>query len=393
MNKNIIRFYSEKLNRENNINRLLDNNNDKEKIEVIINNIKELQNLENKQGIVLENYKKSCKDFINSVENKKSGINPYEIIEFLQKIEKYNSINDNLLLDSNYVNIDNTDYIENKNMNSLSLYYNLISDKLVNMLNKGFMKKIDSPNNENSFYMVVFNVINNKGEKILIYNYRKYHKIFLDCFLSFIIIEHMSQIINFDSNIGNGLFFILDDKLKNNILYDRLLEEEINKNRNFRFYLGYNIIDLLKLLFKGELISLNINDISYLIKLVETLKIYEFIDMLSKYNDMDMYKYNIVVKSEIMNKKYIHNILSRFILVVSDLDDLLKNLKSLGYKEVNQGPQKFRGSGSYINYILTCLDNNFRYSMYIHNLNHNRNPISRNKFSYKNIHMNICGVR
>lgn len=94
------------------------------------------------------------------------------------------------------------------------------------------------------------------------------------------------------------------------------------------------------------------------------------------------------------NSFSIYNHTSRFIYIVSDLkgftDDLLKINAFRDIKSVNSGSQKFRGSTSYLNNILSRLDKDFRDSMYNHNLRFlGKNALKKSKFSFKNVHMNL----
>jgi hypothetical protein len=93
----------------------------------------------------------------------------------------------------------------------------------------------------------------------------------------------------------------------------------------------------------------------------------------------------------------VYNPLSRFIFVVSDLNDLTHTIqnKSEEFKSVNSGSQKFRGSTSYLNNILSRLDKDFRDSMFKHNLLYHGGEkcLNKSKFSYKNINMNLGSAR
>lgn len=68
----------------------------------------------------------------------------------------------------------------------------------------------------------------------------------------------------------------------------------------------------------------------------------------------------------------IYNLSPRLIYIVSDLKGFTDELKNLNtftiIKSVNPGSQKFRGSTSYLNNILSRLDKDFRDSMSNHHL-------------------------
>lgn len=93
----------------------------------------------------------------------------------------------------------------------------------------------------------------------------------------------------------------------------------------------------------------------------------------------------------------------RFIFIVSDLKDFTDQVKTID-GEVNLGPQKERGSGSYLSDTLSNIDRGFRNSMfnhnrvYIDNMVHDRDTryksyLPKSCFSFKNIHMNMGNVR
>lgn len=93
---------------------------------------------------------------------------------------------------------------------------------------------------------------------------------------------------------------------------------------------------------------------------------------LRKYEDIFKFyllknKPNVTKIPKITNNfKGVYNPLSRFVFIVSDLGVLLDNLRNLQFEGVNAGSQKFRGSLSYIGYINTSLDQDFRHSLYRH---------------------------
>jgi hypothetical protein len=254
--------------------------------------------------------------------------------------------------------------------------------------------------------MVVFNVLNNKDEKpSLIYNYRQYNNIFLDCFYAYIMNEQMSMLIHKNSNIGSGYFFLIDEKIS---VHEKL---KIKLDRNIEFFDLYerkgvekmnmlNIIDIYKLIVKGKPHSLSIQDMSIIIELLHKKELNFLGDKLGKLSNL--YANEIYIKKAIdrfmSHSAGIYNLINRFIFIVQDLDSLINNMKKLDFKSVNQGPQSQRGSGSYINYILTTLDDDFRKSMHRHNkLFASRgigvNHIHKAKFSYNNIHNNLGFVR
>ena len=106
--------------------------------------------------------------------------------------------------------------------------------------------------------------------------------------------------------------------------------------------------------------------------------------------------YNTYVKSFYADFKVINvNLLEHSLYVVSELKSFLSSVEKRGYV-INQGPQKLRGQLSGIRNKLFCLDIDFRKSLYKHNQYHfklnGRPNISKDKFSFNNIHMNLSDL-
>jgi len=92
------------------------------------------------------------------------------------------------------------------------------------------------------------------------------------------------------------------------------------------------------------------------------------------------------------------NIINGCVFVVNDLNLFINNLTDKGLL-VNCGPQAQRGQVNSITNFLTCIDQDFRRVLYNHNNYHvrvgniDKNYIlTRDKFSFKNIHINIGRV-
>ena len=89
------------------------------------------------------------------------------------------------------------------------------------------------------------------------------------------------------------------------------------------------------------------------------------------------------------------NIINGCLFVVKDLNQFIHNLTGKGLS-VNCGPQSQRGQVNSITNFLSCLDQDFRRVLYNHNNYHVRLGhidrkylLTRDKFSFKNIHQNI----
>ena len=207
----------------------------------------------------------------------------------------------------------------------------------------------------------------------------------------------MSTLSHGQLNLGCGYFFLMDENLA---IYDHINQirdgvmKEFDGLEQCKILKPINIIDLYKIIVKGKLHSINLQDMSIIIQLLYEKNSKLLADKIYSYSDMSHHIDKI--KNEINQfnncRKDIFNVVSRFIFVVSDLDSLTKNIKNLGLINVNTGPQSFRGTTSYINYLLITLGKDFRDSMSRHNLsyiNKYSNPIHISKFNYNNIHNNL----
>lgn len=93
------------------------------------------------------------------------------------------------------------------------------------------------------------------------------------------------------------------------------------------------------------------------------------------------------------------SILNFCLFIVSDLNKFLGDVRKKGYN-INGGPQRKRSEINSLDNFLSSLDIDFRESLYNHNNYHvDKGTIRENewlpkeKFSYRNIHMNIGNVR
>ena len=93
------------------------------------------------------------------------------------------------------------------------------------------------------------------------------------------------------------------------------------------------------------------------------------------------------------------DILTGCLFVIRNLENFVSNLKHKGYV-VNTGPQKWRGQMNSMANFLIIYDMDYRNSLYRHNQYHvykdsidPRFALSKSKFSFKNIHQNLRGVR
>ena len=107
-----------------------------------------------------------------------------------------------------------------------------------------------------------------------------------------------------------------------------------------------------------------------------------------------------------MFKQVIHDdplgkvsIVNSCLIVVNDLNKFLGDIRKKGYS-INGGPQRCRSEINSLKSFLSSLDIDFRESLYNHNNYHvdkgtirESEWLPKEKFSYRNIHMNIGNVR
>lgn len=94
------------------------------------------------------------------------------------------------------------------------------------------------------------------------------------------------------------------------------------------------------------------------------------------------------------------SVINGCVFIVKDLEKLILCVRDNNYN-LNSGPQALRGQVNSINSSLSILDLEYRKSLYNHNNNYSNSgyvnadilKLSRDKFSFNNVHMNIGGVR
>jgi len=93
------------------------------------------------------------------------------------------------------------------------------------------------------------------------------------------------------------------------------------------------------------------------------------------------------------------SILNSCLFLVNDLNKFLSNIREKGYN-INGGPQRCRSQTNSLNSFLSNLNLDFRESLYYHNQYHvdkgtirENEWLPREKFSYRNIHMNINYIK
>jgi hypothetical protein len=130
------------------------------------------------------------------------------------------------------------------------------------------------------------------------------------------------------------------------------------------------------------------------------------IDLAVKRNYLDFLNIIYNYKYKLLFEEYIKNfsqekvsIINTCLFIVKDLDSFIKGIRNKGYN-INGGPQNSRSKLSGLESNLANIDTDFREALCNHNNYHviqgNINEgfyLSREKFSYVNIHMNIGNVK
>lgn len=250
------------------------------------------------------------------------------------------------------------------------------------------------PNNKNKYldkyhegiYLVFIKTLH-KGTKKLVYNFIQYNSLFSDPFTHFI--SHRWRYNDlFIREFGE--YFVIgysDDPyhLENKLCIVEELSFQVNNS-----ILSGNHEEFF-MLFKRLIYRTDYDHISLLIDLA-------FKKCYPKY-------LKEILSNRIVSKPFVDSIniqdlninsLDQNLYIVYNLKLFLSSIKKRGYV-INQGPQKLRGQISGLSYKLYCLDLDFRKSLYNHNQYHclmsGYPNISRDKFSYNNIHMNLGEVR
>ncbi len=291
-----------------------------------------------------------------------------------------------------------------KNVLSKGLY--LINPNLQEFLQGGSSNRYDGRfmnKNINGKYLVLIRVLNNNDSKTIIYNYIFYPDIFNPALLYFLLEKKDFRNSTLYSEWGDYLTILYHKEFTN----DRLCLNE--KSDYFIKWLDYkglysdieikNYVDLYLLIN----VLTYVTDYDILCDLIDlaikknykgfSAKIFNYKNFYSPFNRT--FRFNI----ENISEKENINIINGCLFVVDNLNVFISNLRNKGYI-INAGPQKWRGQVNSMNNFLTCLDIDFRYSLYKHNQYHVVNNgldakynLTKSKFSYRNIHQNIGGVR
>ncbi len=249
-------------------------------------------------------------------------------------------------------------------------------------------------------YLVMFRVLNLKT-KVLVYNYVYYP----DFFIQILVVYLSRRSSTMPSIVVRewGEYTCLLDSSLNDILLNagKLDLNKLNPQLNeFLSVIG----DSTYLASDWESTFIIINKLSYI---CDYNLMFKLINLATKkdykgfakeiFNSINNYEklFNNLKGIEIERP---FNIINGCLFVVKDLNLFINNLTVNGLS-VNCGPQPQRGQVNSITNFLTCLDQDFRRVLYNHNNYHVRlgnidrkYSLTRDKFSFKNIHLNIGRV-
>ena len=250
--------------------------------------------------------------------------------------------------------------------------------------------------NKTKVYFVIIKVLN-KNQKILIYNYISYPIIFYVTLIHF---------LHFRNNIGGiiynepGSFTTITDYNILNVPGNEYTKPPIKMDYRFveKYLFNYNSpitnIEIFRIL-NRVIIGL---DIDTMTKIVDIAFKHDYIGFIKEIlGSLDFY--DKLVKDLGDDKNIIPlSIINGCIFIVDDLDKLIGSIRK-NYT-ISAGPQASRGQINSMSSSLSLIDSEYRRSLYNHNSYHihmgNITPslrLTRDKFSFNNIHMNLTGVR
>lgn len=291
---------------------------------------------------------------------------------------------------------------KNKRNNSLSEHQYIISPQLHELLERG-------TTNDNKFldkksdglYLVMFRVLN-KDSNVLICNYICYNLLFLQCLIFFFMVR-VEFSTDMGLNEGNDYLIHLD--------YEFLKDEDRKKNKLFLNVSNKYYKDLLDYIassdftIEGILYRVNklilISSSEEMSAIIESAYKKEYVRFINKVLS-NKEGNNLLEESSqdsLMQEETPINMINGNLFVVKNIKLLIDNIKKKGYI-VNGGPQAWRDQINSISSFLSCLDYDFRNSLYNHNRYHVHHEnieskllLDKNKFSFNNIHMNLGKVR
>lgn len=252
----------------------------------------------------------------------------------------------------------------------------------------------------NNIYLVTFRAYKtNKGIE-LVYNYMYYPYVFTDSVLGYLLIKGDFRHSYLFKEWGD-FFTIIDESLFINDFTNNLKEGGHNTNEHFsEWYNTYGNT------MSGDNTYLWIFDI--IKKLVMVKNLDSLVTSLDLIVNKDYFKlicglFPGMDKSESLSKASVptdYYLLKDSLFVVKDLNLLLNTINKNSTYTVSKGNKNLRSQPNSMNAFLICLDEDYRNNLYKYHLNFishgyipNHTELSRSKFSFRNVHMNIGSVR
>lgn len=283
----------------------------------------------------------------------------------------------------------------------MNRYNNIFYDtKLLSVL---YSKKIDIK--DDGFYVVAIRNMGKKKTNNLVYNCMFYNNVFLNSFLSFLVVKN---------NFSNSLLFkewgdfiaYIDKSLVSNC-------DLVNNNSNFwGEYILYNehSKSFMNTGFKNPTSYIDILDVFK--KFTVILEYPNLINLIGYATNKDYYNYtNNIAKCLLINKnnslfdiKFDDSeadlyLLKDCVFVVKDIKSFIDDLNKSGLS-INKGPQSSRDLPNSAGTFLLSLDEEYRNNLYKQHTDiidsgyvSNSAKLNRSHFSFKNIHIRLGNVR
>ena len=312
------------------------------------------------------------------------------------------------LANKNNISKDTRNYLDTKKY--------IISEDLHHSLGSGILHHNGEPTqilHDDLVYLLMFRVLN-YNSKVIIYNYISYPTIFIHTLCYFLVTR--SSVLGKNFREPGNFLSVLDKMIYGEngsekvIKPDKILRGKIEDGLRdiCNSYYIYTAVDILEYINKSA-IYLNVSSMSTLVDIAynkyydgfikEILgSFYNYENLLKKLHSINKqpYDYSISLDQDKIDDKAV-SIINSCLFLVRDINKLIDSIRNLNYN-INCGPQPQRGRVNTINNSLSIIDMDYRKSLSNHNYLHmsghsNRLHLSRDKFSFNNIHMNLGGIR
>ena len=246
------------------------------------------------------------------------------------------------------------------------------------------------------FYVVMIRVLN-KESRSLVYNYISYSSFFWHTYGYNI--YNRNGLLGFAYKEPGSLLTMFESSLESNMYENKLLmtpqmskmDAALVALSSDKSYITQNIAIFTFL--KRICFVSDINRMAFLVSLILDKNYKDLIK--ETLNSLNCYDKLI----EAYNEEETINLINNSLFVVKDLNKFVLAIKNYNYN-INTGPQQHRGHINSINSSLSMLDSEYRNNLYLHHKYHVVNSyintnfiLNREKFSFRNIHSNLGGVK